>query len=707
VGKVSESADKSVQGNLAAPDRAALRGHAAFSNQQSGPLAQVAAMMNGSPKVRALTQLKAEIDHSASTQGLAGRAAAMNSSAVGVPVTQLQTQQMNVTARPTGAAAVVQRVVPGFDDIKGPGDIPEDWAFAFFQDMLHQEAHLEKADIVSFVTRRMPGAMQGVWLTNRQNHWEVFFTDSLHPAIKTNADGNCAAHAAYAILLRDQVKQFTHFQAPQGFIQEFRSEAQQQVGPDEARQRIFSQLQNSSILPETGFGPRLMALLGPRAAEAQQKLAFGPIRFPSLSLGATPEKDPKKDVDKEKVEKFVGGYTRGGKQSFKMKKEGQRLRVNSTGSNILKEQLEKRKQTKRGKKANRNRQFMDLSYHETSSYIDQEFAVFWDEAEKEGLNVAEIQASYDQVLSKQTASRSGMDIESQGPSPLTTMTPELLGIYHDMHYKEELIKADETASTRAYEADYIKEVTTRLPFSQWRAFLLPESTTGAETTMVNAIGGSLDAQTATSGATIGQGKIYSTIYKHFQRSMELLNAHLDKEFGKYSSGDKEAFEKRTILHSKMLESTFLSGLYENEETTFSPESGFATWQDLRQTIDKLVILISASLDKAPSTFEEKFEILISLKELHKENDGYKFLKEFQLIGTIIGLMIKKEKRLILNWQMIGNKPKVAESLENLYQLARVEAEINKEVPDVHQRIGQLSRKQSENKTMSKDLRNLS
>jgi len=300
-----------------------------------------------------------------------------------------------------------------------------------------------------------------------------------------------------------------------------------------------------------------------------------------------------------------------------------------------------------------------------------------------------------------------MDIESEGPSPLTTMTPELLALYHDMHYREELIQSDETASTRRYEAAYMGEVAKRLPFSEWRPFVLPESSTGAETTMINAIGGTLDAQTATSGETIGQGKIYSTIYKHFQRTMELLNEHLDKAIGEYTGEGQEAFEKRTMLHSELLDSSFLVGLYDNEQKSFSPESGFATWEDLKKTIDTLVESISGSVNKVPAQFEEDFQILISLERLHAANDGAKFLKEFQLIGTIIGLMIKKEKRLILNWQMSGNGAKVAKSLENLYELARVESKINEQVPAVHKRINQISRQQTEQKGMSKELKNLS
>lgn len=714
MGKVSESAGKSVQEKPAQPYRA--RGEQVFAGKQSGPLGRLAATVNAGPTVQALAQLKGEINHSARVESLTSRAAALNPSlnpaSTRGPVAQLQTREANVAARPTGPAAIVQRVVPGFDDIRRPEYVPEEWAYAFYEDLLHQEAHLEQADIVSFVTSLWPGAMQGVILTNRQNHWEVFITRSLRPAIKTNADGNCAAHAAYAILYPDQVIDFTHFQAPSDFIRTFRSETQKQVNLAEARRRIFSQLQNSNTLPEAGFGPGLMALLGPRAWQAQQRLAFGPTQFPPFAFSATPSSglpasNPETAVDQEKVDTFVTGYKRGGKQPYKMQKKGQRLGVKSTGSGILKSQLDKRKQTKRGKKANKGKQFVDLSYHETADYIDQEYAAFGEEAEKGGLNAAEAQAAYDQVLAKQKASRSGMDIESEGPSPLTTMTPELLALYHDMHYREELIQSDETASTRRYEAAYMGEVAKRLPFSEWRPFVLPESSTGAETTMINAIGGTLDAQTATSGETIGQGKIYSTIYKHFQRTMELLNEHLDKAIGEYTGEGQEAFEKRTMLHSELLDSSFLVGLYDNEQKSFSPESGFATWEDLKKTIDTLVESISGSVNKVPAQFEEDFQILISLERLHAANDGAKFLKEFQLIGTIIGLMIKKEKRLILNWQMSGNGAKVAKSLENLYELARVESKINEQVPAVHKRINQISRQQTEQKGMSKELKNLS
>ncbi|GAB4192386.1 MAG: hypothetical protein OHK0022_06560 [Roseiflexaceae bacterium] len=399
----------------------------------------------------------------------------------------------------------------------------------------------------------------------------------------------------------------------------------------------------------------------------------------------------------QKVQQFLSQFN-SQRTSFKMRTTGQRIEIHHNENQTLKGLLSGNKQKKR-------KQYIDLSYHDTVNYIDEEYGQFYDQASGAGLNPVEIMTAYDMLISQQTSTVGANSIETSTISPLTTMTPNLMNLYHDSHYKKELVNEDETSSTRRYESDYLGQVERNMPISIWRPFVLPDRSSQEERSLVNAIGGTLDANVPTSGKTIGQGKVYSAIYKHFQRTMELINQMLDTEHSDQIGTGNTAFQNRTRLHNKYLESSFLTGLYENEQSNFSDQdSGFSDVESLVRSIDTLSILISASLDNVPEDPNQDFDILIDLEEMLRESKT--FVKNFELIGSILGMMVKKEKRLILNLQMLGKSHQTKEHLENLYRLSRVEAKINAQIDRLWAEIGKLLNRSKEQKQINKELRDL-
>lgn len=406
-------------------------------------------------------------------------------------------------------------------------------------------------------------------------------------------------------------------------------------------------------------------------------------------------------IDMDKIKRFLQNYKEPKKKKFRHRKEGQRIEIHHSSNETLKGMLDKKNASKKKKG---RKQFHDPSYHDTVEYIDAEYEEFYEAAEDE-LNAQEIQVAFDMLVSGQTASVSDQAIETSEHAPLTTMTPSLMEMYHETHYKKELLKQDDTSSSRAYESDYIGETMGKFGMSNWRPFVLPDRSSSEETTMVNSLGGTLDSNVPTTGRTIGQGKVYSAIYKHFQKTMEIINILLDEDHGEYQSGKEGAFKERTKLHTRHLEANFLKGLYANEKEHFSEESGFTSWQELARAIDGLVILVSASLDDVPEDMVLGFSVHIDLADMLK--DKKTFIKKFELLGAIIGMMVKKEKRLLLNYQMLGKYDGVKQCLENLYELNRVEGKINMQISSLWHIIGPMLNRNAESKQVGKELKELS
>lgn len=420
---------------------------------------------------------------------------------------------------------------------------------------------------------------------------------------------------------------------------------------------------------------------------------------PQAQQQEQPQESP---IDIEKIRHFIRQYKKM-EQTFRHRKEGQRIEVHNSGNSNLKGMLKARREKKKRKKAG-VKQYLDPSYHETVQYMDSEYAEFYNAAQGI-LTPEEIAIGFDMLMQQHNTTVDDNTITSSGAFPLSGMTPSLMEMYHESHYKKELQKPNDSVSSRAYESDYITESSTRVPFSQWRPMVLPEQDSSHEHTMVDAIGGTLDANVPTVGKTIGQGKVYSAIYKHFQRTMEIINILLDEEHGEYQSGNDRSFMERTHLHTRHLEANLFMGMHANEEERFdAKDSGFDSWNSLSGAIDELIVLISASLDDVPEDMMHMAATRIDLGAMLK--DPKTFVKKFELIGTIIGLMIKKEKRLVLNYQMLGKPKGVEECLNNLYELRRVELAINRQVAGLWHIIGPMISKKQESKQVGKELDDL-
>lgn len=396
---------------------------------------------------------------------------------------------------------------------------------------------------------------------------------------------------------------------------------------------------------------------------------------------AAPPAPPRMDV----IDAYLRSLAKASQVSFKHRKTGQRIEVHHSQNPNLKAMAS-------GKK--RKKAYVDPSYHDTVNYMNMEYGEFYDRAITV-LRPNEVRIAYDRMLSSQSATVGPSAIATSSSAPLTTMTPSLMGMYHDSHYTRNLVEPDETQSTRHYEHDYGSQVTSSVPMSVWRPFLLPNESHGQEHTMVNAIGGSLDSNVPTAGRTIGQGKVYSTIYKHFQRTMEMLNLLIDQEHAESERDTPLDFLERTALHTKNLEGHLFDGMRDNEQDHFSEISGFRSLSEQMEAIDNLVILISASLDNVPKgPFTSDFAIHIDIGEMLR--DSRTFVKKFEMLGAIIGLMIKKEKRLLLNYQLLGKSARTKGPLENLYELEMVEKKINVQVdhywPQIYQELEDTKRK---------------
>ncbi len=150
--------------------------------------------------------------------------------------------------------------------------------------------------------------------------------------------------------------------------------------------------------------------------------------------------------------------------------------------------------------------------------------------------------------------------------------------------------------------------------------------------------------------------MFSAIYKHFQRSMELLNAALDTSDGKYAP---VGFMKRTERHTATLNASRApeGPVCERAGSAFNadgaalhvrpllgchrPDSGFATWGALSKTLDELVAGINASLTNVPAEETAEFKMGVSVSDLKGSDDAV--VKQLDLIGTIVGLMIRRRR----------------------------------------------------------------
>lgn len=409
--------------------------------------------------------------------------------------------------------------------------------------------------------------------------------------------------------------------------------------------------------------------------------------------GKKPEQYP---VDEQKIEQFLKQFENPKTVSFRHRKTGQRIDINSTGNETL-ESMAKSK--------NARKTYFDPSYHETVDYINVEYGEFYDKAQKAGLNDWEIHIAFNRLMERQESSVNKSNVNTPEHAPLTSMTPNLMGMYHESHYVKKTKKKDDTASSRLYESEFIDFSSKVMDFGLWRAFALPQGSKDTENTMVNTLGGTMDSNIPTEGHTIGIGKIYSAIYKHFQRTMEIINIIIDKQHGAYKGGSIEAFGNRTAQQSELLDKHLFVGMFTNEEENFSTDSGFGSWAELAQAIEEIIVLISGATKDMSLLSDKVPDLGFSLAELMK--DKKTFVKKFELIGTVIGLLIKKEKRLFMNFNMLNMEKESIVCLENLGILAEIEKKINLEVDKLWSTITTSLNQSGESKQISRELKGLS
>lgn len=314
----------------------------------------------------------------------------------------------------------------------------------------------------------------------------------------------------------------------------------------------------------------------------------------------------------------------------------------------------------------------DMGYREHVDLIDEELDQFLPEGEFDPAEQRDLynQAVRDSQVSITPRKREGMfSVTAQGGLPLTTITPGLMDHYHAMHYKPQLKRPDETQSTRTYEGQYVDKAAKSLNFETFRAFFLPPgSDAGPEQeSMVNTLGAGLDSNTPTKGKTIGSGTINKTVFLHFKKTLEMLNADLDQGKLAVKEGPDD-FTKRTRAHIDYLRNYGMEGMLANEKE-HAEQTGMP-WETLQPMIigakDRIIEMMHAL-----SRSEELPEFKINPKEEHLP-------EKLRVLGTVLGLMIKIEKRILMNRAILnlGSDEDGVQIMTNLKNLVAVEQNIN-------------------------------
>lgn len=257
--------------------------------------------------------------------------------------------------------------------------------------------------------------------------------------------------------------------------------------------------------------------------------------------------------------------------------------------------------------------------------------------------------------------------EATGPMPLTKLTPELMKIYQNMHYKNTVVKEHlaDTQSTRSYESQYLERAQKALSPEAFRAFLLPAGSAASpnQHLMLNDLGASLDVNVPAAGGTVGSGIVNKAVYKHFQKAVEDLNRKVDQEDPGIKGNSKE-FEIRTRAQIQHLRDFGWEAMLSNEKENSRKTSG--SWQGteskFKQTRDEIVrrVNMAAEGKKLPA-YPVKDE------------------EERRIVGTTLGLMVKVEKRILINHAILGSGTEgdAVQILANLRNLGEVEANINR------------------------------
>lgn len=318
---------------------------------------------------------------------------------------------------------------------------------------------------------------------------------------------------------------------------------------------------------------------------------------------------------------------------------------------------------------------VDLSYRNHRDAMDIELDNF---LPKEKHDTKEYRKLYEESLKdkdkvidneKDNSSEDEQQMNLKGGFPLTSSTLDLMSEYSNMHYRHKLKKPNHTSSTRAYEAEFLKRMKKGVNAETMAALNLPPCSNAdpKQECMLNTFGAALDVNTPPKRNPIGKGKIYKTIYKHFQRTLEIINHELDS---KDLKNDPDNFELRTRTHIEYLEDNFLIGMKQNEEERASnKKESNPNWETVSKMIDtalKLIIKLAkgAELKKDLNSFFEE----------HSQ-------KWLEVLGTVLGLYYKTIKRLILSRAIVeyGSEKDILILFDKLSQLLDAEKKINKQL----------------------------
>ena len=197
---------------------------------------------------------------------MGARAAAVVPSAVAVPV----------AAGIDPTTAVAQLSIPGLEDIKNAGDVPDEWVDRYLDDMVHPEAHLDHGDLVAYLDMLDPTWHTNAYLINETgDHWDVMLIapDGTEHRIDTLPNGSCGVYAVLAIRHRATMFAEQEFPTkPVGAgvkperVVKVRNDmrAHIQGNREEIQRRILVEIHRNDFLELTGFGPGLQEALSKR-----------------------------------------------------------------------------------------------------------------------------------------------------------------------------------------------------------------------------------------------------------------------------------------------------------------------------------------------------------------------------------------------------------------------------------------------------------
>jgi hypothetical protein len=320
-----------------------------------------------------------------------------------------------------------------------------------------------------------------------------------------------------------------------------------------------------------------------------------------------------------------------------------------------------------------------LTYREHAKLIDKDFLEYTDnnlENHAPRIQYLEFNSIIKEDLKHTEMNDGNITIPENTKFPHSLLLPSLMHQYEDMHYKGKLVRPDETAPSRAYESQYQGELLKNTNFEIFRAFTLPSSEDN-DSSMVNTLGSTMDSNTATSGGTIGSGIVYKKVFKNFQKSMELINQM--PEMNSAGESSDTDYQRKTRIHNDLLPKHHMKGLYENE-LELLPKYVDVTRVPLSKIrLKGIITKLNQQIEKRKQEIKNKVNPE-QIQQYLPQSDGESHVhKKLSLLGSILGLKIKIEKRMITNHGILRTDMRFTDNFDNLIALEEIEKEINKEL----------------------------